>query len=195
MSQLKLTADSGGGTVAIKAPASTTSNSAFELTLPGTGNRGLGKIIQVVQTSVNTQSSNANSAAYADGGLQAQITPHSTSSKVFVMFSTFMGVVHTSSGAAAGFGGFRLLRDSTAIYTCVGNSSGIHGLGMNLAGGDSFFHVAHTQLDTPSSTSQLTYKIQIRPYIANHTMYVNGYSFGNPTNDAGGLMQLWEVAA
>ena len=36
MSQLKLTADGGGGTVAIKAPASTTGNNPFELTVPGT---------------------------------------------------------------------------------------------------------------------------------------------------------------
>ena len=36
MSQVKLTADSGGGTVAIKAPASTTGNAALELTVPGT---------------------------------------------------------------------------------------------------------------------------------------------------------------
>ena len=36
MSQLKLTADSGGGTVAIKGPASTTGNNPFELTVPGT---------------------------------------------------------------------------------------------------------------------------------------------------------------
>ena len=38
MSQLKLTADGGGGTVAIKGPASTTGNNAFELTVPGTTN-------------------------------------------------------------------------------------------------------------------------------------------------------------
>ena len=194
MSQIKLTADSGGGTVALKAPASTTSNSAFELTLPGTGNRGLGKILQVVEASTSTQVSNTNSAAYVDGGLQAQITPSSTSSKVFITFSTFMAIVHTVSGASASFGGFRLLRDSTAIYTCIGNSTGIHGLGISPAA-DSFFHVAHTQLDSPSTTSQLTYKIQIRPYNAGHTMYANGTSFGSPTIDEGGLMQLWEVAA
>ena len=33
MSQLKLTADSGGGTVAIKGPASTASNAAIDLTV------------------------------------------------------------------------------------------------------------------------------------------------------------------
>ena len=54
MSQLKLTADSGGGTVAIKGPASTTGNAAIELTVPGTGSGTLavgdtGKILQVLQ--------------------------------------------------------------------------------------------------------------------------------------------------
>ncbi len=44
MSQVKLTADSGGGTIALKAPASTTSNAAVQLTLPvddGTANQYL----------------------------------------------------------------------------------------------------------------------------------------------------------
>ena len=56
MSQLKLTADGGGGTVAIKGPASTTGNAAIELTVPGTGNSTsattatAGKILQVLQT-------------------------------------------------------------------------------------------------------------------------------------------------
>tara|TARA_R100000149_G_C5842853_1_gene114246 strand:- start:39 stop:716 length:678 start_codon:yes stop_codon:yes gene_type:complete len=38
MSQVKLTADSGGGTVSIKGPSSTSSNAAQILTLPGTAN-------------------------------------------------------------------------------------------------------------------------------------------------------------
>ena len=41
MSQLKLTADGGGGTVAIKGPASTTGNGAIELIVPGTSNATL----------------------------------------------------------------------------------------------------------------------------------------------------------
>tara|TARA_B100002019_G_scaffold257956_1_gene242359 strand:- start:1477 stop:1995 length:519 start_codon:yes stop_codon:yes gene_type:complete len=158
----------------------------------GSPHSGFGKIIQVVQAGTASQVTNTNAAAYVDG-LTAQITPSSTSSKVLVMFSTFMAIVHTSSGATSGFGGFRVLRDSTAIYTCAGNSTGIHGLGINLAAGDTFHHVAHTQLDTPSSTSQLTYKVQIRPYIANHTMYINGTAFGSAGTDTG-LLQLLEVS-
>ena len=44
MSQVKVTADSGGGTVSLKAPASTTGNADFQLTLPvddGTANQHL----------------------------------------------------------------------------------------------------------------------------------------------------------
>ena len=54
MSQLKLTADGGGGTVSLKGPSSTTGNAAIELTVPGTGSSTLattataGKILQVV---------------------------------------------------------------------------------------------------------------------------------------------------
>ena len=64
MSQLKLTADGGGGTVALKGPASTAGNAAIELTAPGTGNgtilttnSNVGKILQVVKTNITTTSS------------------------------------------------------------------------------------------------------------------------------------------
>ena len=50
MSSIKLTADSGGGTFELKAPAS--SSNTRVLTLPDTANLTLGKtgIVQVVQT-------------------------------------------------------------------------------------------------------------------------------------------------
>lgn len=64
MSQLKLTADSGGGTVAIKAPASTTGNAALELTVPGTAsgtilttNSATGKVLKLVHKSDGTKAS------------------------------------------------------------------------------------------------------------------------------------------
>ena len=48
MSQLKLTADSGGGTVAIKGPASTTGNAALDLTVPGTASATLDTLKELV---------------------------------------------------------------------------------------------------------------------------------------------------
>ena len=49
MSQLKLTADGGGGTVSLKGPSSTTGNATL-LTSSST----TGKISQVIQTKLNT---------------------------------------------------------------------------------------------------------------------------------------------
>ena len=93
MSQLKLTADSGGGTVAIKAPASTTGNAALDLTVPGTASATLdtlkraGNILQVVQnikTDISSQSVDIAVAADFDSLYSQAITPSSSSSKILV---------------------------------------------------------------------------------------------------------------
>ena len=92
MSQLKLTADSGGGTVAIKGPASTASNAAIELTVPGTGNSTLattataGKILQVVQGTSTTEDSFTTNS-YVASSLSATITPTAASSKILIQSS------------------------------------------------------------------------------------------------------------
>ena len=81
MSQLKLTADSGGGTVAIKGPASTTGDAAIDLTVPGTASTTLdtlgraGNILQVKQA-VKTDTFSLNGSATSDvTGLSVAITP------------------------------------------------------------------------------------------------------------------------
>ena len=61
MSELKLTADSGGGSVSLKGPASTTSNAAVQLTLP----QNDGDASQFLQTN----GSGALTWAAAGGGL------------------------------------------------------------------------------------------------------------------------------
>ena len=91
MSQLKLTADSGGGTVAIKGPASTTGNAAIELTVPGTGSGTLavgdtGKILQVVQATKTDVFSTSTTGTYVDiTGLTVNITPTKANSNILVM--------------------------------------------------------------------------------------------------------------
>tara|TARA_B100000424_G_scaffold268259_1_gene262706 strand:- start:668 stop:1312 length:645 start_codon:yes stop_codon:yes gene_type:complete len=92
MSQLKLTADSGGGTVAIKGPASTTGNGAIELTIPGTGNATLattsdsfGKILQVVNTNITTTSSaTIPNASLVDTPATVNITSLGANSKFII---------------------------------------------------------------------------------------------------------------
>ena len=177
MSQLKLTADSGGGTVAIKAPASTTGNAAFELTVPGTGNRGLGKILQVLQT-VKTDTFSTSSSSYVDvTGVSQAITPSSTSSKILIKVSIgFVSGSHTGNQAV--YPQFQIVRDSTAI--ALGDASGNRGrctfsVLTNAHGGYNGTSAAFEFLDSPSTTSAITYKIQARSAYSDsdQSFYVN----------------------
>ena len=113
MSQLKLTADSGGGTVAIKGPASTAGNAAIELTVPGTGSGTLavgdtGKILQVLQdTKTDTATTNSTSFSAISGLSQAITTTGSNKVlvRVYLHFGLHGGnpvhfkLVRTTSGS------------------------------------------------------------------------------------------------
>lgn len=99
MSQLKLTADGGGGTVAIKGPASTTGNAAIELTVPGTGNATLltsatstGKILQHKIISKNDQSSIASTTPTAIPSFSITITPTASDSTMVVEANVFYSI-------------------------------------------------------------------------------------------------------
>ena len=188
MSQLKLTADGGGGTVAIKAPASTTGNSAFELTLPGTGNSTLattataGKILQVIQNvktdvaSMSTQQSETAIPGTDQGGSGSiycvKITPSSTSSKIFFKVTLNHGT--TNDQLSGGI----LYRDSTALglATSVGSRKAVTFPFPYIADGDGSNPIIYTAyyeyLDSPSSTSELTYSVK---YYNHHgdTSYIN----------------------
>ena len=194
MSQLKLTADSGGGTVAIKAPASTTGNGNFELTLPGTGNRGFGKILQVVQT-VKTDTFSTTSTSFADvTGLSASITPSSTSSKVLFQYTT-------NYSHKASYAHFQLVRGSTSLL--IGDAAGSRGrstFGAWLPNSSDIEYEANvfsgSYLDSPSTTSSTTYKIQMR--VTQNTGYLNwlqGDSDDAYTPRMASSIILMEVAA
>ena len=102
MSQLKLTADGGGGTVSLKGPASTTGNAAIELTVPGTASGTLavgdtGKILQVVQATTTDVASFSTSSSWVDGGLSATMTPSAASSKILVSYRILLGQLNPST--------------------------------------------------------------------------------------------------
>ena len=159
MSSIKLTADSGGGTFEIKAPSS--SGNTRVLTLPDTGNLTLGKtgILQVVQTIKKDQFSTSQvvGSGYADiTGLSVAITPSATSSKIMLMCT-----LYNSNNAAVNF--FRILRGSTFIEQPSGTSSS--GANWNAHGFAYYDHSFQDTtviniLDSPSTTSATTYKVQ-----------------------------------
>ena len=173
MSSIKLTADSGGGTFEIKAPSSSANTRV--LTLPDTGNLTLGKtgILQVVQT-VKTDAFTTTSSSLVDvTGMNATITPSSTSSKILVQ--VHIGI---SGGAQYSYAHYVLLRGSTQIGIGTG-ATGSNQTNISFATNwntpnEYIGHAASFQfLDSPSTTSATTYKLQVKSGYASKALYVN----------------------
>jgi len=203
MSSIKLTADSGGGTFEIKAPSS--SGNTRVLTLPDTSNLTLngGKILQVVHIDKNDFFS-TTSASFTDiTGLTANITPTSASNYILVDFKCTCGggdnlyatlkIQRLIAGGSYG--------DPSVITPSSQNSDACH------AGADN--DVSYGQYktsqrgacikDQPNTTSQVSYKIQVRSqstgFALNRTGYANGG--GDAAVQAQGVssLTLMEVAA
>ena len=176
MSQLKLTADSGGGTVAIKGPASTTGNAAIELTVPGTGSGTLavgdtGKILKVESTTKTDIFSSTTAQTWTDiTGLSVNITPVAASSKILISSYISFGLDVSHSLVA-----FRFVRNSTEIAIADAANNRPRGTFANKPTDDAVTcNAAGIHLDTPSYSvgDTLTYKVQFYDYHGN-TFYVN----------------------
>ena len=126
--------------------------------------KGGGKIGQVVSTNkTDTFSQSVSSAGDSDivTGLTVDITPSATSSKILIFASLSIGV-NGSHGV-----GFKLFRDSTQIdlADAASNRPRLSKGKESNAGGTSYNVNLNTNfLDSPSSTSQITYGVKI-----NHT--------------------------
>ena len=143
---------SGSNTLTLGSSNLSTINMASGVS-PGTG---MGKVLQVVHGSTSTET-NIQSTTYADTTLSASITPSSSSSKVLILISQ-QGRLRLFSTAEL-CSEMRILRDSTVIYTkgvTLNTRSGTGDGGANDHGSS----VAIQYLDSPNTTSQITYKTQ-----------------------------------
>ena len=152
-----------------------------------------GSVIQVLQASSTTLTEN-NSNAYVDvTGVSQAITPSSTSNKIFVKVS-LQFKLNTSSPSSDDdmWGGFRLLRDSTAIFEPLNDGNQPYEIGMSQQGVNSNRQKrdrwTFSYLDAPSSTSSLTYKVQSSNYSTNK-IHVNEQS----NIDGSSYIQLMEI--
>jgi hypothetical protein len=111
-------------------------------------------IVQIQSAIYNTETS-ISSQSWVDSGLTVSITPTSASNKILVFVSAKVSVLRTSTLAR---GGVRLVRDSTAIVT----HSSPRGYGVQGANGTLAIYgtQAFNYLDSPNTTSAVTYKIQ-----------------------------------
>ena len=123
-----------------------------------------GHVIQVVQTA-NTTAITTNSTSAASTGISVNITPSSTSSKIHVSFSA-----RTYINNAAREHVITILRGSTVIrggYTIYSTAGAIAAM--------TYLHV----LDSPSTTSQVTYSLTHHVSISDSTGYINPNGAGD----------------
>jgi len=115
--------------------------------------KGGGKINQVIQT-VSTASATISSTSFADV-ITAAITPSATSSKILIDFR--LGGYNPGDAMDIFF---RVLRDSTTLTTgSAGEGTAAMSAGTpNSQRGDGGFSINF--LDSPSSTSEITFKLQ-----------------------------------
>ena len=126
-------------------------------------NISAGKVGQVTVGSTNTTKTVSNDTGWYDTNLSGSITPSATTSKVLITVSQYL-YCNESQQADARWG-IKIFRDSTQIYI-VDPSSASLGLYDDNGGSNSDKIMGQmfsfTYLDTPSSTSALTYKTQMR---------------------------------
>ena len=112
-----------------------------------------GKILQVVQNIYKTDQSFSTTGSFFDTGLTATITPTSSSNKILV----FAQLTFQPSNAA--IIAFKILRGSTSLDVGV-SGGGTQGLVAGTQNGSRGAYPSMQILDTPSTTSSTTYKVQ-----------------------------------
>ena len=172
MSSIKLESNaSGTGIFTIASPNSNTNrtltlpdNTGTILTTGGTISTSqlpAGSVIQVV-SATKTDTLSTSSTSFTDlTGLSVSITPTSASSKILIIYNVNVGWDQYRGLQ------LRLMRDSTAI--CIGDAAGSRSRSSNTTFADTTWSfdtramwcLSNNFLDSPSTTSATTYKLQI----------------------------------
>lgn len=140
---------------------------------------GGGKVLQVLMMETTSSTAFA-STTYADSNLTLNITPTSSSSQILIQWTVQVQIAN--GGQLRGLG-FKLLRDSTAVYT----SGSLLDIGFKPTTDNPYLKGSWYAIDSPATTSQITYKVQAASY--------NGYGVGFPSSSNGAQLLLWEIGA
>jgi hypothetical protein len=142
--------------------------------IAGTKLSGVGKILQVSSLITTSTSQTLATATYTDlTSMTLSITPSSTLNKILLVSN----VQANLNGAGRGFG-LAYVRNSTIIaYT--GNVNQNYSL-FNANTGALYAPISFVYIDSPSSTSSITYKIQASTYNGTTIAFNDGSSY-NPT--------------
>ena len=151
-----------------------------------------GSILQLQSTTLKDAFTTASTSYVDITGLSASITPAATSSKIMVFFTVAIGNTNASHGTF-----LRLLRDSTEIAPA--NVVANYTSGFHTFYGDTNIttYVSHQYLDSPSSSSSLTYKLQTAAQASTATINRSGSDAGSQlySHKTCSSITLMEIAA
>ena len=139
--------------------------------LPSGSSGGIIQVKSVTKTDTFSKASGGGTSFVDVTGLSVSITPTRSDSKILVCYD--MGW-----GSDNGHASCRVMRDSTPIKIgdAVGNRTQVTGQ-MHHAGSNDQYdieQVSGTFLDSPATTSSVTYKMQVgTPYDSNYSVFVN----------------------
>ena len=135
-----------------------------------------GTVLQVV-SDTGSGALQTSSTTFSDTGLSVSITPKSSTSKILVYVSMPCAKTATNAGSAVNL---RIVRDSTTITTSYANL--YSGTSATIVG-----TIPLLYLDSPSTVSAVTYKVQFANFIAASLAEVQG-------NGSDSYMILMEIA-
>jgi len=204
--KIKLNAASGGGSFSLQAPSSSSNNRV--ITLPDiadgtllTSSSTTGKILQVVQA-VKTSTASTSTGVYnAITQLQPALTPNSASNKILVTLDLKLGCSNVNADV-----NLKLFRSvggtETQIYLGDTSSSRVR----TFFGGENFgtydtssmISVGSTFLDSPNTTSAVTYLVKWAIQRGSTYLYINRTGQDNDSADdprTASSVTLMEVAA
>ncbi len=142
-----------------------------------------GSVLQVVNASYGSYTS-TTSTSPVDLGLTASITPTSSSSKILA-FVSINGCEKANNTASIRF---RLVRNSTDIFSFENIIFG--GTSSPIAYGNT----STSYLDSPTTTSATTYKVQWNVSNGSGIIYINNYGSGG-VGTTNCTLTLMEIAA
>ena len=133
---------------------------------------GVGKVLQVQSAFKSDTDSTTSTSDVAISGLSLTLTPASTSSKVLVQFD--VGTTGNNHNAHSFYTVYRSIGGGS--YSAIGQGTG--GSSYNYAAGsyaaNTMYHtVGHCFLDSPNTTSEITYKLYFRGSSGSYTYYIN----------------------
>ena len=146
------------------------------LPVDGAPTNGGGGIIQVVQDT-KTDTFNTTSASDVEiTGLSVSITPKFNTSKI--LLSVHLGLVGGETNAYAGFTLYKVV-GGTSTDLLIGDAGGgnrpsrTFAVNLNSSGPYHATSASFTLLDSPATTSEITYKIKVRSGYASKNIYIN----------------------